>query len=323
MIRFIERGSGGSAAIGEFDAERVRRLIGDPSTHFWVDLSDPSDEETEVLASVFRFHPLTIDDCIFDVASPKLDVYDGYLFLVIHAIEYDSKAKKLEPIELDCYLGPNYVVTFHYPTVRPIEEVMSRCRSSSRTMNRGAEFILHEVLDALVDEYIPVSESLDRQLDVLEERVIHEPKREVLLEILELKRVVVHLRRLLVPQREVLRKIGNDESDLVSREGRLFFRDVHDHLYRVSELTELHREMITSALEAYLSSVSNRLNEVMKVLTIIATLILPLTLITGIYGMNFHYMPELRSPYGYPAALLLMAAVAAGMLTYFKRRGWL
>ena len=322
MIRLIERGAGG-ASVGDFDEARARRLLGDPGAVFWVDLSDPTDEETEILASVFRFHPLTIDDCIFEVLSPKIEAYDGYIFLVIHGIEYDASGKKLVSQELNCYLGPNYVVTFHYPKIRPIEEVITRSRNSPRILARGTEMILHEILDGLADQYIPVSESLDEQLDMLEDRVVYEPKREVLLQILELKRVVVQLRRIVIPQREILRKLASGEFEIISREGGFFFRDVYDHIHRVSELAELQREVISSALEAYLSSVSNRLGEVTKVLTIIATLILPLTLITGIFGMNFEHMPELHWRLGYPAALTLMFLVAGSMLLYFKRRGWL
>lgn len=198
-----------------------------------------------------------------------------------------------------------------------------RRSKSPRLLSRGADFLLHEVLDALADQYLPVSERIDEQLDDIEDRVLNDPSRALLLELLGLKRVVVHLRRVLIPQREVLRKMGASEDGLISKEGRFFFRDVYDHLYRVSELAELHREVIASALEAYLSAVNNRLSEVMKVLTIIATLILPLTLITGIYGMNFDVMPELRWKYGYAATLAGMFALAAAMILYFRRRRWL
>jgi magnesium transporter len=304
-------------------AADLERRLADRTGTVWVDFADPTDEETEVLSNVFHFHPLTIDDCIFEVASPKLEEYDGYLFLVIHGVEYDADARKIELLELDAYLGPNYLVTFHYPALKPVEDAITRCQRTPRLLARGSDFVLHAALDALTDQYLPVSDRIDDQLDDIEDRVLDNPTRETLLEILSLKRVVVHLRRVLIPQREVLRRLGSAEEGLVSKEGRFFFRDVYDHLYRVSELAELHREVISSALEAYLSAVSNRLNEIMKVLTMISTLILPLTLITGIYGMNFDVMPELRWKYGYPATIAAMAVVTILMLAWLRRRRWL
>lgn len=289
----------------------------------WVDLENPNASETALLSDVFRFHPLAIEDCLSFVPNPKIDDYNDYLYIVLHGINAEAlKKNKLETHDLDIFLGPNYLVTFHKGFFRSVANVMERCRKNPSIMGKDPESLMHKIIDGLVDNYLPIMDELEDKIDVAEKEIFKRPREATPKRLLELKKDVLYLRRVTHPQREVLRQLSNGEYAQICTECRFHFKDVYDHIFMVSELIESYRDAISGAMEVYLSMVSNRLNEVMKVLTVIATIMMPLTVITGVYGMNFQRMPMLDSPYGFSMVIGLMGAVSVGMLFYFRKKGW-
>ncbi len=298
-------------------------LMADPGVSLWVDLEAPTVAEQMILTDVFRFHPLAVEDCIEETHLPKLDDYGEYLFLVIHhGARSVEEPGTFSTVELNCFLSRRYLVTYHDEPSRTISDVYRRLEKESPTMAHGTDSLLHEILDGVIDNYLPILDDLDEQVGEIERQVLEEPNHGVLDRILMLKRDVMHLKRVAAPQREVFHRLSRDPFAVIDPRVQIYFRDVYDHLVRITDLAESYREHLTATLEAHLSMVSNRLNEVMKVLTVIATIVLPLSLIAGIYGMNFKFMPELQWRYGYPFILGLMAAVAGGMLYWFRRKGW-
>ena len=237
----------------------------------------------------------------------------------------DSSTDRFNTVELDGFLGRNYVVTYRHEKFSSIDKVKQTIRSSPVTCQRGAPFLLHSIIDSIVDDYLPVMDDFDERINELEDNIfsLHRPNDQILEEILGLKRSVLRLRRISSKQLEVLYRISQGQFQLISGPVLPFFRDVYDHIVRVTDLAESYRDLISGSLEAYLSVVSNRLNEIMKVLTIFSAIMLPLTFIAGVYGMNFDNMPELHSRYGYYTVWAIMIVVAVGMLLLFWRRGWI
>jgi magnesium transporter len=308
----------------------VRTLAGEPAirealattgTLVWVDFDHPTDDEVSLLRTLFRFHELAIEDCVAESQHPKVDDYGDYLYLVVHGVVGDAGCV-FRTEELDAFVGANFVVTFHYEKRRSVEAVMGRVREVAQPMAHGADGLLCAILEQLVDNYEPAMEVLDQRIAAVEEAVFGRPDKQTLGEIFALRKEVLHLRRIIYPQRETVHRLARGEFAQIGGTATPFFRDVYDHLYRITDLCEGYRDLLGGVLDAYLSVVSNRLNEVMKVLTIISTIMLPLTVIAGIYGMNFDVMPELHWRYGYFMVLALMAAIAGGMIVFFKRRGW-
>jgi magnesium transporter len=307
------------------DAASMRRAVEAGEGLLWVDLEAASREEAlPILRDVFGFHHLTIDDCFNTHVDPaKLDDYGDYLFIIAQAVSTRDGGKRLETTELDLYLGRNFVVSFHNEPLPFVQEIRQRCEESGPDMARGADFLAHSLLDQLVDDYQPIVELLDDQLEHVEEQVLAEPHASFLEEILLLKRNVQRLRRTLIPQRDVVNRIARGEFPrLVREESYMYFRDVYDHIVRVAELVESVRDLADGVLNSYLSSINNRMNEVMKTLSVVASILLPLTFIASIYGMNYENMPELGWEYGYYWILGVMALVAAGLVVFFRLRRW-
>ena len=301
-----------------------RKFQETPDHLYWWDLFDISKDDTLILSEKFHFHPLAIEDCIADVHYPKVDYYETYLYMVMHGVDLDaSKEEGFAPKELDVFLGKEYLVTYHEKDSRSIEEVKRRVREKVPLFEFGLDFILYSIIDVMVVHYLPVLESIEDQLDETEDQIFSNPKPDLLRHILALKRTVLRLKKTVFPQREVINHLARNEYEFVQTRTQAYFRDVYDHLYRMAEMTESFRDMSTATVEAYLSTVSNRMNEIMKVLTTITTIFMPLTVITGIYGMNFHHMPELEWRYGYFVVLGIMVAVVLSLLTYFKKKRWL
>lgn len=289
----------------------------------WVDLEAPTPEEGEILSRVFNFHPLAIEDCWHEPQHPKADDYGDYLFMVVHGVRYDAATEGFTTHELNIFLGPNYLVTFHSFHSRSVEAAQQYVRRNANIMARGMDFMLHQILDRLIDNYFPKLEILEDKIEALETAVFTDPSPELLNTMFELRHHVVHLKRVASQEREVLSAITKGAFPFVNERAQIYFKDIYDHLFKIVEIADNHRETINIILQAYLSLVSNKLNNTMRVLTVIATIMLPLTVITGIYGMNFEHMPELDWHYGYYATLLGMGMLAGGMLLYFRRRNWL
>jgi len=308
-----------------FTAEDLPELLKEQSAVVWVDMEKPDETDERVLLDVFHFHPLTVEDCRENRHYPKVEEFNGYIYFIVHGVTANISPDRFNTIELDGFLGPNYVITYHHDMFRSINNVKQQLRTTPIACQRGAPFLLHQILDQIVDYYSPVLDDFDDRIDKLEDDIftLRRPNNEILSEIMDLKRSVLRLRRISGKQMDILHRMSRGEFSLIPEEMRPFYRDVYDHLVRVVDLAENYRDLISGSLEAYLSVVSNRLNEIMKVLTIFSAVMLPLTFIAGVYGMNFDNMPELHSRYGYYAVWILMSIVAVGMLLFFKRRGWI
>ncbi|MCA1579344.1 MAG: magnesium/cobalt transporter CorA [Acidobacteria bacterium] len=305
--------------------EQLPELLQDQSAVIWVDMESPTEADEQVLLDVFNFHPLTVEDCRENRHYPKVEEFPGYIYFIVHGVTSDTSPDRFNTIELDGFLGSNYVITYHHASFRSIHNVRQLLRTSPIACQRGPAFLLHQILDQVVDYYSPVLDDFDDRIDQLEHEIftLKQPNNAILAQIMDLKRSVLRLRRISTKQMDILLRMSRGEFDLIPDEMRPFYRDVYDHLVRVVDLSESYRDLISGSLEAYLSVVSNRMNEIMKVLTIFSAIMLPLTFIAGVYGMNFDNMPELRSRYGYYGTLGVMFVVAVGMLIFFWRRGWL
>ncbi len=308
-----------------FAVDQLPELLSDEKAVIWIDMALPTAADEDVLLNVFHFHPLTVEDCRENRHYPKIEEFPGYLYFIVHGVRADTSSDRFNTIELDGFLGPNYVITYHHDEFRSINAVKQLLRTSPVVCRRGASYLLHQILDRIVDYYSPVLDDFDNRIDELEAKIFEgrSSNNEMLSDIMNIKRSVLRLRRISVKQMEILLRISRGEFDLIPQALLPFYRDIYDHIVRVTDLAESYRDLITGLLDAHLSVVSNRLNEVMKVLTIFSAIMMPLTFIVGVYGMNFDNMPELRSRYGYFIVLAVMALVASGMLLFFWKRGWL
>jgi len=316
------------ATDGEFleqlDTQQIKNSLATGEGLLWVDMEDVTNEDAELLSNVFGFHPLAVEDCVSkNIHPPKIDDFEDYLFVVVHGINYQIESEVVETTELAFFMGKNYVVTSHDVPMRSVSSMLDRVRKDDRLMRRGADFLAHDLIDTLVDNIMPTIEEMDEKNDNLEVEALHEPKRETLMSIMQLKRSILALTRVILPQREIVNRLSRGEYALISERAQIYYRNIYDHLVRIEMLTLGLRDMTESVLSTYLSAVSNRMNEVMKVLTLIATIFIPLTFIAGIYGMNFANMPELEWKYGYFIILIVMAVIGISLAVYFRRRRWL
>ena len=316
----------GSDHIDEgFSIEKIPNLLSDKDNLVWIDMDKPTDEDNKILLDVFHFHPLTVEDAIETRNHPKLESYNDYLFLIVHGVTMETNSTNFVTHELDIYLGENFVVTYHHDFFRSINHVKSQVRANTFSCGRGADYLLHQILDQLVDLYIPVVDDFDASINNLEDRIFEMTKgnNKILQEIMDLKRSVARLIRISSKQLDVLARLSNGEFPLIKEKILPFYRDVYDHLHRVSVLAENYRDLVGGLLNIHFNVIANRTNDVVKILTIFSAIVLPLSLIAGIYGMNFENMPELKTRYGYFLTLGLMVLVAIALLFYFWRKGWI
>jgi magnesium transporter len=322
ITSFHRRPDGSVARDVSFDV--MREALASAEGLLWVDLEEATPEEGTLLKDVFRFHQLAIDDCYNGRVDPaKIDDYGDHIFIVAQAIRYVARTEQLRTTEVDLFIGKNYVVSFHEFALPFVDDLRRRCENDGPELTRGPDMMAHALLDRLVDEYLPAVEELDKTLDDLEESALSQPQSDFLSQILLLKRNVQGLRRTIIPQRDVINRIVRGEFPHVIREESLvYFRDIYDHVVRVEQLVESVRDLADGVLSTYLSSVNNRMNEVMKTFAVITGVFLPLTLIASIYGMNFENMPELEWEYGYFIILAVMASVGIGLAVFFRLRKW-
>ena len=306
------------------DLAEIRSALA-TNKRIWVDLERQTPDADELLTEVLKLHPLTIEDIWAERSRPKIDDYDDYLYVIVHGIGA-AKRDRLALVEIDLVIGPNWLVT-HDPAGLVSDDIGTELDHSARVMARGIAWLAHAILDRAVDRYLPVIDQLDAEIEQLENDVLDHAGtphgRSVLVRVLAFKRRLQELRRMGIHQREILLRLSRGELDEIPADALPFYRDVYDHFLRINDIAEGYRDLVTSALDAYLSVQSNRMNEIMKTLTLMSTVMLPLTFIVGLYGMNFKHMPELDWVWGYPAAIALMIVVAGGILLWFRRRGWI
>ncbi len=297
------------------------------SATVWVDLISPEEDTAETLTRVFELHPLTVTDLWDDCAVPKIEEYGNYLQLLVHGATSKGGADMtLEPVELDLIIGARFLVT-HAKDRGIVDCVRTLVLRNPRAMSRGVSWLAHSLLDELVSNIGPLLDVYETEIQAIEAELFqslrgHRPERQ-LKRIFTLKRALSELKRMTNHQRDLLLRLARGEFDEVPQDALPFFRDVSDHFARIINEVDAARELLTSLFDAHLSLQSNRLNEVMKTLTLMSTVMLPLTFIAGVYGMNFDWMPELKLRYGYPGALLLMTVTAVCILGWFRRKKWL
>ncbi len=282
----------------------------------WVDVLAPDLETMDRLASEFGLHPLAVEDVLHYPQRPKVDLEDGAVFVVW--VVPELRDGRLISHELDVFVGPRSLITAHQSQLAAID---GTAQDAAALLPRGIGWTVHSLLDRAVDELLPVVDRLGDDIDDLEDRMLKQSSHLHLEELTALRRLLLQVHRVIAPERDVLRVLAREEA-LVSPETYRYLQDVGDHLARAEDAVEVYRDVASGAMDIYLSSVSNRLNEVMKQLTVVATIFMSLTLIAGIYGMNFRHMPELTWQYGYPMVLLAMLSVAFGMFVYFRRKDW-
>ena len=290
----------------------------------WADLVAPTPEEGRLLSEIFHFHPLAVEDALSEIHHPKIELYDGYLYLILHGIDFQEEEHWFATRDVDFFLGPNYLVTVHDGHSRSITNVRALCDKHDRVLAGGPAALLHRIVDSMVDNYRPEIESLEEHMNGLEDQAILGRRSDLVRDILALKRDLASLRRVVIPQRDAVGRLARREFATINDEMTYRFRDVYDHLVRLSDEATLLQDRVTGILEAHLSTISNRLNLVMKVLTVMSTIFLPLTVLTGMWGMNVP-LPDFP---GGPTmqfwwVTACMAAIAAIMLTLFRRNGWL
>jgi magnesium transporter len=290
----------------------------------WVDLESPTPEEAKILSEVFHFHELAIEDALSEIHHPKVELYDGTLYVILHGIDFRASKHVFATQDVDFFLGAKHLVTVHVGPSRSIARLREMCGRSEHVLAEGPASLMHRIVDAMVDNYLPEVEKFQEKLDRLEKEVFERPRPALVRSILDLKRDVASLRRVTLPQRDVVGRLARREFAVISDVLAYRFRDVYDHLVRIADEATSFQDRITGLLDAHLSNVSNQLNSVMKVLTVIATIFMPLTVLTGMYGMNVP-LPHLP---GSDAAqfwwvLVIMLAVSGVMLWGFRRRGWL
>lgn len=295
----------------------------------WVDLGpEQRGLHTLVMEEIFRFHPLAVEDALKQSHLPKIDDWQDYLYIVLHAIEYNiSGEDQVSTQELDIFIGSNYLVTHHEDTIVAIEQVWEQCHRDDRPARNGVDYLLYRICDEIVTSYMPVVEDLDEAIDEAEDQVFGTPGPDILARIFKLKRSALKMRRILGPQREVFNRLARDEYKLIDRKARIYFRDIYDQLVRMHEIVDGIRDLVGGVLDSYLSVINNRMNEIMKTLTLITTLFMPISFLASFFGMNF-FQPAvpLEIWTGMPsfvATLLMIFLTPIGMYLWMRRRKWM
>lgn len=329
MEIFVYRKGAGKLEEG-FSAQDLPELLADKSNLVWVDLLGETPAQIEqakdILLHVFKFHHLTVEDCIETRNQPKVEAFPDYLYFIVHGIKPgETHPTNFVTKELDVYLGDNYVVTFHLERFKSIKKVKQQIRASPFVCQRGADYLLHQILDFLIDLYMPLVDDVDQAINDLEDCIFSQKTsgNEILEEITALRRSVARLKRISSRQLDILYRMSNGEFPQIGEKILPFYRDVYDHLQRISDLSESYKELVAGLFQTHFSVTADKTNEIIKFLTIFSAIILPLSLIAGIYGMNFDNMPELKTRYGYFITLGTMALVTIVLLIYFKHKGWI
>jgi len=311
--------------------EEFPKLIRNRRGVLWVDFTSETPENCLPILTGFGFHPLAINDALQETHVPKLDDWDTYLYIVFNYMNLaeNSNDWDTEVDELDIFLGQNYIVTHHDHPISAIDETWASCDRDARILQDGADHILYKITDKLVAGYMPIVEKIDEALDQIEDQVFDRPSPRTLEKLFALKRVLLAMRRILLPQREVMNKLARDDYRVIDPKDRIFFRDIYDHLVRLHDLNESLRDLVGGALDTYLSVVNNRMNEIMKTLTTITTLFMPMTFVTAVFGMNF-FLPKpedavwelMQRPLFY-ITIVILAATPAVMYLWMRRRTWI
>ncbi len=327
MEIFVHRQNADSVEEG-FPVADLPALLADKSNVVWVDFDARTDaqlrEAEKILLEVFKFHYLTVEDCLETRNQPKVEPFQHYLFFIVHGVKNETNSVNFVTRELDGYLGENFVVTFRTEEFRSIEAVKRQLRSTPFACERGASYLLHQILDQLIDLYMPVMDDIDNTINDLEERVFQMKKsgNAILEEIMDLRRSVARLKRITARQLNVLYRLSHGEFPQIPENILPFYRDVHDHLLRISDLSEGYRDLVNGLFDIHFSVTATKTNDVMKLLAVFSSIMLPLSVIAGIYGMNTP-LPDSQNPNSFWHVVAVMILFAVILLIYFWRKGWI
>lgn len=316
--------SDGKLVSQDLAIEALRLVRADKGLILWIDLDNPTDDEIKtILEGVFQFHPLAIEDCVIPSSLPKVEDYEDYLFLVMHAVDF-SRAQKFATTELDLFIGKDYLVTFHRTPLKSVAGAIERVTKSSGIIARGPDRLAHTVLDLLVDNYQPVMTELAGELEEIEESVLtkESSSQTFMTEILKVRGDFSRLRAIVGPQREVIERLARGENKLIRATMLPYFRDLRDNLVRLDATAGSYHERLMMTFDIFLNKAGFEANEGIKFLTALTAVTLPMVMVGGWYGMNFDHMPELRSPHGYLWAACLTLVSTALMVIYLKKKKW-
>ncbi|MFN8499000.1 MAG: magnesium/cobalt transporter CorA [Anaerolineae bacterium] len=304
------------------DHSSISEYLLDPATVLWVDIEDPQAEDMTALRDEFQFHPLSLEDVITAHERPKIEVFPTYYFLVAVAVSWSEGDERVVSQEVGIFAGKNYLVTVHKKPMPQLMRVLDQWQRNEHFMRSDIGTLLYMILDTLVDEYFPVIDAVADRVDELEDKVFEKFDRSALEDIFQLKRNLLGMRRIIAPERDVLNVLLRRDPPILPADASVYFQDIYDHLLRILDSIDTYRDLLSSALDAYLSVQGNQLNEIVRRLTIISVVFLPLTFITGFFGMNFPNAIHWDSPATFVFAILCMVLAPTLMLLYFHRRGW-
>ncbi|NJN15191.1 MAG: magnesium/cobalt transporter CorA [Oscillochloris sp.] len=318
----------GGIFCGVEDLSAISEHLREPDTVVWLDLEAPDADETALLHEEFGFHPLAIEDAVRDHERPKVDSYDGYYLIVFYAAAYhnaaaaDDTTPVIDLRQVNLFVGKNFLVSIHRQPIDQLSRTIARWYTPHSPLGSSVSGILHGLLDAIVDDYFSLMDRIADRIEDLEDSIFKRFSDGAIEEIFGLKKHLLMLRRVAAPQRDVLNVLLRQDTAIFAPGDLIYMQDVYDHLVRVTETIDTYRDLLSSALDSYLSLQGNQLNQLVKVLTLWSIILMSTALIAGIYGMNFAVMPELQQPWGYPFALGLMVAVAVGLALFFRSRKW-
>jgi magnesium transporter len=322
--------SGAGVLSLDYPVERISEALADPAATIWLDIEQPEldlPRIEQLFRDVFRFHPLAVEDALRETHVPKLDDWGEYLYLVFHSLEFDAQSDHLILHELDLFLGRNYLVSCHAVPMKPIDSLFRQIDRGPERAAKGPDHLLYHILDMGTDDYLTAIEHLDEAIDAAQEEVFTAPTPATLQQIFRVKRSAVKVHRIIAPQREVMNRLARDAYKQIDEPDRVYFRDVYDHLVRLHDISETLRDLITGALDTYLSAISNRTNEIMKTLTLVTVMFLPMSFLAGFFGMNF-FGENLVLPFGLPRLtffwinLTVMMATPIALFLWARHRGW-
>ncbi len=316
--------------IGKFDEKEVKKVencfqFKSKPSITWINVDGLHDVEViKKLGNCYDIHPLVLEDIVNTDQRPKMEDFEKYIFFVLKMLYIDDKTHEINSEQVSLIIGQNYVISFQEKIGDVFNSVRERIRTGKgRIRKMGADYLAYALIDAIVDNYFLILENIGEKVENIEQDVVSNPKPDILQQIYNLKREMIYLRKSVWPLREVINNLLRDESKLIKKETHIYLRDLYDHTIQVIDTIETFRDMISGMLDIYMSSVSNKMNEVMKVLTIFAAIFIPLTFIAGIYGMNFQYMPELSIPWAYPIVWIIIITLSISLLAYFKHKKWI
>ncbi len=306
------------------DTARILEVYRKNEGVLWIDFERPTPEETNLLANEFQFHPVAVQACREVTSQPLIHTYGDYLFMVMHAVDMQESMANVGTLEVDIFWGKHFVLTYHTDAAPSITDFRTNPSTGAAVvLSRGVDFFVHAVVDRMVDNFTDALDRIGVRLEDLEIRIFRKPSDAILMELLDLRTTVLYLARIALAERDVVGRIVRGEFAQLTKQALAYWYEAYDHLVRMVQMIEAHRDLVNTVRETYMSVITNRTNEILKIMTIIATVFMPVTFIASLYGMNFRNMPEVAWRHGYTFALGLMVVVTLGMLWFFRRKRWI